>query len=195
MRTAQISAKKDGFGRPFFSDALRLLAVGAVLLFASLGAQPQELIYRCGQEYTNAPQDKRGCMRLASPGAVTVIEGTQVNTPSSPRRTQVMDGFAWVPQARSNVEPDRLADTPMQRERDTQARTIVMQELEKARQQQAQLMQSYKQGEAEKTQVDPRSLVQAQERLTALKAAMERNQRDIDSLQRELARRPMAVNP
>lgn len=195
MRIAQFSAKKDGFGRPFFSDALRLLAVGTVLLCVSLGVQSQESIYRCGQEYTNAPQDKRGCIRLASPAAVTVIEGTQVSMPSASRRTPVMEDPAMVPQGRSKVEPDRLADAPLQRERDTQARAIVVQELEKARQQQAQLMQSYKQGEAEKSQLDPRGLVQSQERLTALKAAIERNQRDIDSLQRELARRPMAANP
>ena len=102
---------------------------------------------------------------------------------------------ALVPQTRPKVEPDRLPDTPMQRERDTQARTIVMQELEKARQQQAQLLKSYRHGEAEKSQADPRSLSQSQERLLALKAAMERNQRDIDSLQHELARRPVAANP
>jgi hypothetical protein len=196
MLIAQLSAKKDGLGRPFFSDGHRLLAGAAALLCLSACAQPQESIYRCGQEYTNAPKDKRSCVRLASQGAVTVIEGTHLNSSNSSRRTPVIDGRpALVPQTRPKVEPDRLPDTPMQRERDTQARTIVMQELEKARQQQAQLLKSYRHGEAEKSQADPRSLSQSQERLLALKAAMERNQRDIDSLQHELARRPVAANP
>ena len=194
MRIAQLSAKKDGLGRPFFSGAHRQLAAGVALLCLSAWAQSQEGIFRCGQEYTNAPKEKRGCTRLASPGAVTVIEGTHLNTSSSSRRTLVINGPALVPQARTKVDADR-SDAPLQRERDTQARTIVTQELEKARQQQAQLLLAYKQGESEKSQTDPQGLALSQDRLRALKAAIDRNQRDIDSLLRELARRPMAANP
>ncbi|MGV0959580.1 MAG: hypothetical protein ACOYB1_07040 [Limnohabitans sp.] len=194
MRIAQLSAKKDGLGRPFFSGARLPLLVGVCLLSCSLWAQAQGAIYRCGQEYTNAPSDKRACVRLVTPGAVTVIEGTHVNSSGPSRRIVMMERPAVVPAARSHVEPER-PDAPLQRERDTQARTIVLQELEKARQQQAQLLESYKQAEREKSAVDASGVHASSERLTALKAAIERNQRDIDSLQRELARRSMAANP
>ena len=193
MRIAQFSAQKDGFGRPFFSGIQAVLAAAGVLFGLATGAQPSESIYRCGQEYTNAPQGKRGCVRLV-PQAVTVIEGTHLNAASPSRRTLVIEGPALVPPVRTKVEADR-PDAPIQRERDTQARTIVTQELEKARQQQAQLMQAYKQSETDKSQTDVRAQAQWQERQATLKAALDRNQRDIDSLQRELARRPMAANP
>lgn len=192
MRIAQPSAKKDGLGRPFFSAVRPGLAAALAMLGLSAWAQTPEAIYRCGQEYTNTPQGKGACVRLASPGAVTVIEGTQVNGSTGPRRTLVIEGPAVVPVPRPKVEPQR-ADAPLQRERDTQARTIVAQELEKARQQQAQLMQSYRQAASEKA--DAHGQAQPSERLNTLKAALERNQRDIDSLQRELARRPMASLP
>lgn len=194
MRIAQPSAKKDGFGRPFFSAVQPLLGAALAMLCLSAWAQTQETIYRCGQEYTNAPKGKGACVRLASPGAVTVTEGTQVNPSTAPRRTLVIEGPPLVPAARTKVEAPP-ADAPLQRERDTQARTIVTQELEKARQQQAQLVQAYRQVELEKSASDVRAQAQSQERLVALKAAMDRNQRDIDSLQRELARRPMAAHP
>ena len=194
MRIAQLSAKKDDFGRPFFSGARLPRVAGVCLLSCTLWAHAQEAIYRCGQEYTNAPNDKRGCVRLITPGAVTVIEGTHVNGSGPSRRIVMMERPAVVPAARTNVEPER-PDAPLQRERDTQARTIVMQELEKARQQQAQLLESYKQAEREKSAVDVSGVHASSDRLPALKAAIERNQRDIDSLQRELARRPVASNP
>ena len=97
MRIAQLSAKKDGFGRPFFSGAPWPLLAGACMLCCSLWAQAQGAIYRCGQEYTNAPHDKRACVRLVTPGAVTVIEGTHVNHGGPSRRIVMMERPAAVP--------------------------------------------------------------------------------------------------
>ena len=57
--------------------------------------------------------------------------------------------------------------------------------LEQARRQQLQLQQASKDAPTG----------QAPEKVLALKAAIERNQRDIDSLQRELSRRPVAAKP
>ena len=194
MRIAQLSAQKDGFGCPFFSGAQVMWAMALAWCCLSAVAQPSESIYSCGQEYTNAPQGKRGCVRLV-PQAVTVIEGTHSNGASPSRRTLVIEGPALVPPARTKADADHRPDALQQRERDTQARTIVIQELDKAHQQQVQLQQAYKQAELEKSTTDVRAQTQAQDRLSVLKAAMERNQRDIESLQRELARRPVAANP
>jgi uncharacterized protein Yka (UPF0111/DUF47 family) len=80
-------------------------------------------------------------------------------------------------------------DAP-QRQRDLQARTIVAAELEKTRQRHAELVQEYKQGAPAKTATEEANPHKYQERVAQLKAAIERHERDIDSLQRELARRP-----
>lgn len=144
--------------RPSFFLCLALSA-------SAVGAQA--VVYRCGQEYTNAPVEAQRCERLALP-AVTVIPGTQVQAPAALAVT-------------SSPASARVDDAP-QRQRDAMARTIVVAELDKARAQHAQLMQAWRQLQpAGGTQQPP----QAQE----LKAAIDRLERDIDSLQRELARK------
>jgi hypothetical protein len=175
MRIAQLSAKKDGFGRPFFCLCCLWVLVGC------MAAQAQDTIYRCGQEYTNAPQGKAACVRVAISSAVTVIGATRPNGAPQAVRTTSDEGTALVPSARTKT--DDLPAT--QRERDVQARAILLQELDQAKRQQAQLQQALK----------DLPVGHAPEKVTAAKAAIERNQRDIDSLQRELSRRPVAANP
>jgi hypothetical protein len=179
MRIAHSSAKKDGFGRPFFCMSLVSCLLGLVW---SAPLPAQEAIYRCGQEYTNAPQGKSGCTRIATESAVTVIGGTQAHVGGA--RTSLAAGTALVPESRTKVDEPR-AQPQAQRERDAQARAILMQELSQAKQQQAQLQQAFKDHEGSKSP----------DKMQATQAAIERNQRDIDSLQRELARRPVATHP
>lgn len=180
MRMTHSSAKKDGFGRPFFCHVLSVWGLGCLVL----PAFAQGAIYRCGQEYTNSPQGRTDCVRIHVPPAVTVIEGTRPNAGPLAARTTSEGGTALVPGQRTKA--DAVREPPAaQRERDVQARAILLQELAQAQQQQAQLQQAFKDSETAK---------QADKTLT-VKAALERNQRDIDSLQRELARRPVAANP
>jgi hypothetical protein len=155
---------------------------------AAIGvASAQEAIYRCGQEYTNAPSDVRQCERLA-PQAVTVIPGTRPSLARAPTSA---------PSAVSNegrsTEPVR-ALSPQQAERDLQARTIVGHELDKARQQLTVLVQEYNDGEPVKWASESRHHQRYLDRVSSLKASIERTQRDIDSLQRELDRRPAVVS-
>ena len=177
MRIAHSSAKKDGSGRPFFCMAtvLSLLGMG-------LGVQAQEVVYRCGQEYTNAPQGKSGCTPVATAPAVTVIVGTQAY--GSGARTPLVEGTALVPESRTKSDGPR-AQPQAQRERDAQARTILLQELAQARQQREQLLQVFKDHESAKSP----------DKMQLAQAAIERKQRDIDSLQRELARHPQPTPP
>jgi len=144
--------------RPSFFFCLGLCA-------QALWAQPA--VYRCGQEYTNAPADAQRCERLALP-AVTVIPGTQVQATAAAV-------------AASGPSSARVDDAP-QRQRDEMARTIVVAELDKARAQHAQLVQAWR-------QLPPAADPQHQQQAQALKATIERVERDIDSLQRELARK------
>ena len=166
----------------------QIWALGFGVSVAAIGvASAQEAIYRCGQEYTNAPSDVRQCERLA-PQAVTVISGTRPSNARPP---------ASAPSAASNevrsTEPAR-AVSPQQAERDLHARTIVGHELDKARQQLTVLVQEYNDGEPVKWASESRHHQRYLERVSSLKASIERTQRDIDSLQRELDRRPAVVS-
>ena len=136
------------------------------LVLCAQGVWAQSAVYRCGQDYTNTPVDAQRCERLSLP-AVTVIPGTQVQALAAPL-------------AASSPVGTRVDDAP-QRQRDAMARTIVVAELDKARAQHAQLMQAWRQ----LPPADGPQPSQARE----LKAAIERLERDIDSLQRELARK------
>ena len=141
----------------------------------------QGQIYRCGQEYTNAPKDVSRCERL-SPQSVTVIPGLKPARADAPAAGAVA---ASAPSA----APASPADAP-QRLRDQQARTMVAAELDRTRQRHAELLQEYRQGAPLKSATEETNLQKYQERVAQLKAAIERHERDIDSLQRELARRP-----
>ena len=118
-----------------------------LLLSAGMAAQAQQAVYRCGQEYTNAPREPGLCEPLA-PQAITVINGTRpapslaVAPVSVPTRSTKPDPVAA--ETSSPGQPLTLAvpaRTPdvQQSERDAQARTILTQELDKARAQLAQL--------------------------------------------------------
>ena len=167
----------------------QLLALGfSVPVAVSTCAWAQEAIYRCGHEYTNAPRDVRQCERMA-PQAVTVITGTR---PSPPRAAAPVPS-ASLTETRTSPETLRSAQ-PQQAERDLHARTIVGQELDKARQQLTVLVQEYNDGEPVKWASESRHHQRYLDRVSALKAAIERTQRDIDSLQRELDRRPVVAS-
>ena len=182
---------------PSASAVLFLLWLSALgLVLSSQPAQAQQAVYRCGQEYTNAPREPALCEPLA-PQAITVINGTRpVPQPAAaaPTRSAPAEPVATAPtaagQLRTPAVPTRLPDV-QQSERDGQARTILMQELDKARAQLAQLVHSYNQGEPEKWAAETRNHQKYLDRVAEMKAAIERTERDIDSLQRELSRRPV----
>jgi hypothetical protein len=189
---------------PSASAVLFLLWLSAWgLVVTSQPAQAQQAVYRCGQEYTNAPREPALCEPLA-PQAITVINGTRPvpqpqpaaaaptrSAPAEPVPTApVATASAMAGQPRTPAVPTRLPEV-QQSERDGLARTILMQELDKARAQLAQLVHSYNQGEPEKWAAETRNHQKYLDRVAGMLAAIERTERDIDSLQRELSRRPV----
>jgi hypothetical protein len=165
-----------------------------LLMSAGLTTQAQQAVYRCGQEYTNAPREPRLCETLA-PQAITVINGTRPTTNANPVAAQQVGRSTpdlGVSDAALTLQP-RTPDV-QQSERDAQARTILTQELDKARAQLAQLVQSYNQGVPEKWANESRNHQKYLDRVAEMKAAIERTERDIDSLQRELARRTVQTS-
>ncbi len=188
MRKIAPHSAEKGRLRPsfFLGGSAALLALSSAV--SVVPAMAQEQIYRCGQEYTNAPKDASRCERL-SPHSVTVISGIQPARSSEP--AVAPQSAAPMPTALSTQAgmPASVANAP-QRQRDQQARTIVVTELERTRHRHAELVQEYKQGSPAKTEAELSSPQKYQDRVAGLKAAIERHERDIDSLQRELARRP-----
>ena len=162
----------------------QLLLGFSVAIAGSMSALAQEAVYRCGHEYTNAPRDVRQCERMVTQ-SVTVITGTR---PASPRAVGTI-----TKEARPSSEVMRATNT-QQAERDLHARTIVSHELDKARQQLTLLVQEYNDGEPVKWASESRNHQKYLDRVAALKASIERTQRDIDSLQRELDRRPVVAS-
>ena len=160
MRVIALDSATKGRPRPSFFLLLTL---------AGSAALAQQPVFRCGQEYTNAPVDPTGCERLAGQ-AVTVIPGTRVQVGTTPA----------VSEASPSSPSVAKVESASQKQRDDMARAIVSVELDKARQRHAELQLQYR-----KAQQPTDSAAQSQ-----LKAAIDRAQRDIDSLQRELDRRP-----
>lgn len=162
-------------GRPwpsFFHAGLVLLVLVSPPLTAQTAPAPDQPVYRCGQVYTNAPADPAACARLPLP-ALTTIEGTR-SWPSAPAST-------------SAAEASRPSE-PRTRQSQAQARSILLSELQTSRQRLEALQQEYQQGEPEKWASESHNHQKYLDRVAALKAAIERTGRDIDSLQRELAR-------
>lgn len=144
---------------------LLLVAVGGH------GAQAQDRIYRCGNEYTNtvAEAQAKTC-KLISSASVTVVPavkpGPATRIASAGQRVDTMD----------------------QRAKDSDARMILEAELRRAESRQEELLKEYNRGEPEKTPQELREPRKYQERVAELKASISRNESDIAGIRRELAR-------
>ncbi len=156
-----------------------LMPLTATLFVAGLAvagpAQAQGRIYRCGNEYTNTVQPgQKGC-KLLEGGNVTVVQ--------RPRTTET------VRMASAGQEGTRV-DGVLQRQRDGDARQILEAELRKAEARQAELLQEYNNGEPEKAGPEFRNHQKYLDRVSELKASIERNESDQAGLRRELDRLP-----
>lgn len=156
-----------------------LMSLAATLFVAGLTvadlAQAQGRIYRCGNEYTNTVQPgQKGC-KLLEGGNVTVVQ--------RPRATES------VRLASAGQEGTRV-DGVLQRQRDGDARQILEAELRKAEARQAELLQEYNNGEPEKMGPEFRNHQKYLDRVSELKASIERNENDQAGLRRELDRLP-----
>jgi hypothetical protein len=152
------------------------------LLGLCLGAQAQDRIYRCGNEYTNTvPQgQEKGC-KLVEGGNVTVVQG---HRPAK----------AVAPKAAASGNPAPVAgarvDQADQKARDSDARLVLQSELKKAEARQLELTKEYNNGEPEKRGDEVRNNQKYLDRVAELKANLARNESDIAGIRRELARLP-----
>jgi hypothetical protein len=149
----------------------------SMVCFASQAAD--ERIYRCGNEYTNTVTEAqaKNC-KLVSGGNVTVIQAVKPPPVAKP---------ASAPQ-----QPGQKVDAADQRAKDSDARMILDAELKRAEAKQAELVKEYNNGEPEKLGPETRNHQKYLDRVAALKAAMARNEADIQGIKRELGRMPAA---
>ncbi len=152
-----------------FLFALTALAGTLVLQPASA----QDKIYRCGNEYTNNVSDAkaRGC-KLVEGGNVTVLQATKP---------------AAAPAATSPANAPKVSDAD-QKARDSDRRAILQDELRKAEGKLAELRKEYNGGAPQKSALELRNTQVYQDRVTELKANMDRAQADVDGIRRELER-------
>ncbi|GAB3770499.1 hypothetical protein GCM10028796_37540 [Ramlibacter monticola] len=162
----------------------------AVLALAA-GAQAQTRIWRCGNSYTNDEvQAKAQNCKLMEGGNVTIVQGTRVNGPANgPAAGGGARGRGdSVATAPPTGGPNGRVDSGDQKARDNEARSILEAELKKAESRQADLLQEWNNGEPEKLGPEHRNHQKYLDRVAELKASLERNEKDIAGLKRELGR-------
>lgn len=161
--------------------AIALIPFAALFIVASASAQSP--IYRCpGNVYTNsqAEANAKGC-KVVEGGNVTVVQGTRVNNPAAAGIKMIN-----APQAAPASAPK--VDAREQKARDADARAILEAELKKAETRHAELLKEYNNGQPDKLGPETRNHQKYLDRVAELKASIERNEKDIAGLKRELGR-------
>lgn len=151
------------------------LLIPVVALVFAAGASAQGKIFRCGNTYTNdeAQAKAMGCKPVVG-GNVTVVEGTRPHGAESP--------------VKPVVAPGSRIGSGEQKARDAEARAILEAELKKAEARQAELQKEYNGGEPDKLGPETKNHQKYLDRVAGLKEAIERNERDIEGLRREIGR-------
>jgi hypothetical protein len=148
---------------------------------ASAPASAQQVVYRCpGNLYTSeisAQVAKERNCRTIEGAPVTVVQTPKPRTsPSAP-----------VPAA--SRPADAKVDPAAQRERDSDARTILEAELRREEERLAEMKREYNGGEPER-QGNERNYQRYLDRVAELKASIARKEGDIAAIKRELAKLP-----
>ena len=186
----------------FLTMYLRRVCLVVALALPSWPALAQAPVFRCGNEYTNdARQAEQRLCQVLELGPVTV-PGTQVMRPAAPAPVTAPVSAPLPADKRSSASaeprlpqspPQTRIDAAVQRSRDADARQILEAELLKAQARLAQTQAEFKQGEPDKQGPEGRNHQRYLDRVQALRSELVRQQADVASLQRELARLPSAA--
>ena len=153
------------------------LLLAASLVVVQVQAQT---VWRCGNEYTNnaTVAQQRGC-KVMEGGNVTIVQSQRPTVASASSSSS----------ARAPAGSPRV-DGAEQRARDGEARSVLENELRKAQDRRAELLKDYNNGEPEKQGSEGRNYQKYLDRVAEMKANIDRNQSDIEGIQRELGRLP-----
>lgn len=161
------------------SALISCLALLTAFMLASGEAWAQNRIYRCGNLYTNNPKGHSNCT-LVEGGNITIVETPKVRPAPAPSRPQAAPSAP----ARSGAS---AASSAAQRKRDADARAILQNELDQAQAKRAALLEEYNDGQPDRLG-NERNYQKYLDRVERIKQDLERNQSDIDGIQRELKR-------
>ena len=151
----------------------------------------QDVIYRCGNEYTNnvAQAKAKGCKPVDGSG-VTVIHGTRPSGAASSGGGSAAPKPAK-PAATASASPAPVrSDNAAQKARDSDARAILQTELNKAQAKLNALRAEYNDGNPVRTALELRNPQGYPERVEKLKADVARQESDVAGIRRELDRLP-----
>ena len=171
-----------------FSSNIRPRFIACAVWGIVFSVSAQQAVYKCGQEITNQPTDPQRCERL-SLSQPTQIEGTRVQQMAPAQSTKANNGPAdALPTSRSQdaeLQPT-LSQDPNNRK--VQARTILEDEWQKLSAKYAELVQAINQARPAPL---PGGVTQSADdllRANELKVQLQRVERDMQALQRELSR-------
>lgn len=162
----------------------------ACTLIAGLGnhaaiaadAAGDKQVYRCpGNLYTDSLSAKE-----ANAKGCKTLEGAPITVIQSPVRRENKE-------TKSSGPKESKVDPGDQRNRDSDARRILEDELKKAQEALAALKKEYNNGEPER-KGDEKNYQKYIERVAELKASITRQEADVEALKRELAKLPAAAS-
>ena len=165
-------------------SAYLLIPLAAIAFTGAASAQAK--IFRCGNTYTNDEAHARAqnC-KLVEGGNVTVVQGTRVMAAPQDRNNNTNGVTKVVATPQSGTQ---RIDSTEQKARDGEARGILEAELKKAEARLAELQKEFNNGEPEKLGPETRNHQKYLDRVTDLKANIERTEKDIAGIKRELGR-------
>ena len=171
-----------------FSSNIRPRFIACAVCGIVLSVSAQHAVYKCGQEITNQPTDPQRCERL-SLSQPTQIEGTRVQQMAPAQSTRTNNSPADIlPTARSQDAVPHPSLSPDPNNRKVQARTILEDEWQKLSAKYAELVQANNQARPSPL---PGGATQSADdllRTNELKVQLQRVERDMQALQRELSR-------
>ncbi len=167
----------------FFSPLKITLQVGVFVgcALSAFSVCAEQAVYQCGQELTNQPKNPALCQKIEISNH-TQIAGTKVQNFAKPNAVvSVIDRPSETSQTVSSISPNL-------HQRQTQSRTILEDERQKLMLQHAELVRNYNHGQPALLEGESRHQVQYLQRVAALKTNLDRIERDLQALQREIAR-------
>lgn len=174
---------------------MKKLFVSSLLVLLTSGAMAQDVIYRCGNEYTNnvSQAKAKGCKPVDGSG-VTVIHGTRPSGVGSVAPAAAAAKPKSTASSSSASPAPAKVDNSAQRARDSDARVILQSELSKAQARLSELKSEYNDGNPVRTALELRNPQGYPERVAKLKADIARQESDVAGIKRELDRLPAAAN-
>ncbi|HYD95158.1 MAG TPA: DUF4124 domain-containing protein [Noviherbaspirillum sp.] len=157
---------------------------GLLLLIAAHGyAQAQSDVYLCvddtgKKEYKNTGITK-GCKKVDLPGI------TMIPAPALPKKAAAATQTAAAKPASGGPADFPRVDGGTQKARDNDRKQILLDEMKSEEQKLANLKKDYNNGEPER-RGDERNYAKYQERVAAMKEDIERTEKNIDALKREI---------